>query len=333
MDVETAAPSAVETPSIEIPRSGTPEYADWRLNGTIAEKPKPAESTTADPSKETTSENTAPGTEPGKSTQESRRKPGAEARISELTARTKQLERELEEARRPKPTQAESSPAKPAPQVAQQEPTPEDKNADGTPKFKTYEEYTKALARWEIRQELAEQSRTQAAEAQQREAQAKVAEAQTRYPNFKEVVVPAVTAIVGDPQISPVIKTMLNDSEVFADLAFTLGSDAAEFAKFLQMAKTSPGKAIRYIAAVEAGIVDTLAKGAATRNEKGQFISEAEPKPPAKRGPESTPEPPIEINSRGGGSMDESARALKDGDFRSFKKAEDAKELRRRRGV
>src|SRR5271165_3274772 len=98
---------------IEIPRAGTQEYAEWRLSGTLPDKPKPAETAPADKLKEATSD-TATAPEPVKqeTKPESRRKPDAEARIRELTEESRRLRAELDEARKPKKTEAESSPAR-----------------------------------------------------------------------------------------------------------------------------------------------------------------------------------------------------------------------------
>lgn len=324
-----AAPSVATENIPEIPRSGTSEYAQWRLDGTLPEKkqPEPADSATAEEPTERA------GAEPATQQEKPRRKPDAEARIKSLTDRIKQLE--SQQGSSAKETPAESSPAKPATQKQQfdqKEPTTEDKNADGTPRFTTYEEYTKALARWEIRQEMAEQRRQDSMQAQQRELDTKVSDARARYGDqLDAVLAPTVTRIMGDASVVPTIKAMLNDSDVLPDLLYTLGSDQKALDNFLKM---PPGKQIRYLAALESGIQTELSTS--TRNDKGQFAKTAET--PAKRGPESAPEPPLEIGNRGR-ATDEPTRALKaieSGDtnaFRAWKQAEDRKAMARRRGA
>jgi len=347
MENETvvAAPSA-EQPSLEIPRSGTPEYADWRITGKLPEKksePKPAETASADAAKEQTTE--PAGAEPAKQ-QETRRKPDAEHRIKQLTDELKQVRTELDEVRRPKPTQAEPSPARPqVEQPTRPKPTLETKNDDGILKYGTYEDYIEDLADWKAEQRWVANQREQAARQQAAQLQSKVDDARARYGDqFDGVLAPTVNRIqskadaatgltsYGDQPVSTAVKAMLNDSDVLPDLIFTLGSDAEGLASFLKMA---PGKQIRYIAALEAGIQAELSKPA--RQPDGKFAAQTEP--PAKRGPESAPEPPIEIGHRGGGSMDESQRALQAAErgdvnaFRSWKQAEDRKALARRRGA
>lgn len=356
-----AAPSAavVEAPSLEIPRSNSPEYVEWRKTGTLPEKkepePKNAESLAADTSKETHSEadeaESAPDTDSGKKQQESRRKPGAEARIGELTAKLKQLERDLEEARKPKSTQAESSPAR------QEQPQQPQTYQDYRKAFKpaewiegyakanpdsSYEEANAAMvdhladARDYFRQ--IEQQRQQQANALQELAR----KAKEKYPDFDEVKTSFLGKVIsnqGKPLIPQPVFDIIESSDYLADVVYTIGSDEAEAAAFVEMAKTNPAKAVRYVAKVESLIEAELAK---PRNDKGQFAAnedEPAPKTPAKRGPESAPAPPLEINARGSGTMDEAERAfqaIERGDakaVRAFMAAENAKDLRRRRGV
>lgn len=329
-----AAPSAAEAPqTIEIPKSGSAEYAEWRFSGKLPEKATStqAESSPADTPKETAPEDAADSA--ATKTQEPKRKRdfGAEARIKELTDELKLVRRELEESRRPTQTQAESSPARQQQQYTRPKPTVEDKNQDGTAKFKTYEDYVEELADWKAEQRWSQQMREQQQQAQQREIASKVSEARERYENFDQVIKPALGAIVSDPQISPSVKGMLNDSPVLPDLIFTIASDPKELARFTEMAQTQPGKALRYIAKVESLIEEEFAAPKTAPKPK-----EA---PPAKPGPESAPEPPIDIGHRGTQPMDESQRAfqaIERGDsnaVRAFLKAENAKDLRRRRGI
>lgn len=342
------SPAAPETESFEIPRSGTPEYADWRLNGKVQEKqPKPAETAPADTSKETASDpergENAPGTEPGKSTQESRRKPGAEARIAELTARAKALERELEEARKPKPAQADPTPsARPVPQYTRPKPTPEDKGPDGNPKYSTYEDYVEELADWKAEQRIAQRDQQAAVAEAQKSVSQKLEEARKRYENFDSVALPLVPELM-KPDIPREVLAVLNDSPVLADLLYTIGGSEVSKADFLAACRNNPSKALRVALLMEQEIQAELAKGhtePAGRNERGQFTAQpGKDATPAKKGPENAPEPPIEIGNRGAAPMDEAARALQAverGDnnaFRAWKQAEDAKALRRRRGA
>jgi hypothetical protein len=77
---------------------------------------------------------------------------------------------------------------------------------------------------------------------------------------------------------------------------YTIGSDDAELAKFIEMAKANPNKAIRYVAKVESLIADELAKPKETpaRAENGQF----KPNAPEKKST-SAPKPPSPVNNGG----------------------------------
>jgi len=319
-----AAPSAVqESPvSYEIPRSGTPEYTEWRTSGKLPEKaqPKTADPAPADKSEQATTEDAA---DSAATTQEqeqkSKRRPDIEARFKQYADEVKALKAELESERRSKQTQADSSPAKPA--QPQQPQTYQDwrkgfkpsewvtKYAEQNPEA-SYEDAQAAMADHlaDVRDQY--RSYEQTARAQAKDLETKIADARSRYENFDEVSNPFVEKLVSSQNVPPVVKQMVNDSDVFADLVFTLAGDP----NFLALAQNEPGKAIRYIAKVESLIeAKTGASDAGTRNEKGQFVAAKQPETPApaKRGPESAPEPPIAIGSRGAGPMDESERAFK----------------------
>src|SRR6185437_13963910 len=93
-----AAPStAVAEPEItevQLPRSGSEEYANWRVTGELP-KPKQAESAPADAPKEATPE-TAAESGPATKQQEPRKGKDAEHRIKELLAEQKRLRAEVE---------------------------------------------------------------------------------------------------------------------------------------------------------------------------------------------------------------------------------------------
>ena len=167
----------------------------------------------------------------------------------------------------------------------------------------------------------------------------KLAEARKRYQDYDAVAQPFVKEML-QPDIPREIFGVLNDSPVLADLIYVIGGDEASKNDFLDACRTNPSKALRVALLMEQDIVKELEKGksASDRDDKGQF----KPKlveTPAKKGPEAAPAPPIEINHRGGGEMDEAARAISqiergnDAAFREWKRAEDRKTLARRRGV
>ena len=327
MSESTAVAESSSAPTVEVvdlPRSGTSDYAEWRVTGDLPE-PKPKTEEPAPSTKENQAEKgeSAP---PNKQQEKSK----TEKRFQKLLEENRRLKAETEAAKSPKVVEQ----AKPQ---GRTKPTAEDKSQDGKPKYSTYEDFVEDLADWKAEQRLAQHEQERQGRQQQEAIKSDLEKARSRYDNLDEVIFPALNKITGDAAVSPVVKAMLNDSEVLPDLLYTIGGEGLE--DFLKMAKSSPGKAIRYLAITENLIREELDKGSTGRNDKGQFEAPKSETTPAKRGPESSPEPPIEIGNRGTGPMDESAKALsaiERGDanaVRAWMKAENAKDLRRRRGV
>ncbi len=347
---QAASSTAVMEAPVELPSSGSSEYAQWRATGELPKaQPKPADPASADAPKETTTEpakaKPAPGTEPGKSTQESRRKPGAEQRIGELTAELKQLRRELEEARKPTKTQADSSPAKASqPQTYKEwreqfKPTAWAERYVEQNKDATMAEVSAALADYmaEVRDQYrtVEQQLTQ----QRQSVGQKLSEARQRYQDFDTVAAPVLQEML-KPDVSREVFNILNDSPVLADLLYVIGGTEQSKQDFLEACRSQPSKALRIALLMEGDIVRELGKTKeAPRSEAGKDARTAEEQVPAKKSPENAPAPPLEIGHRGTGAMDESERALSaiergnENAVRDWLRAENAKELRRRRGA
>lgn len=344
-----AAPSTPQT--FEIPRSGTPEYAEWRVSGEIPakkEQPKKEASASSDTGKDQTPEDEA--NSGAKEAQEKgKRRPDAEARIKQLNDENKRIKAELEDARKGKTEKAESSAAAKQPQTykdwrAEFKPskwieTYLTDNADAT-----YEDANAAMA------DHLGDVRDQFRSFEQRDAEAskqivtKVEDAKARYgEDALDTIIPTGEKITKDPRIAGVIKEMVKDSDVMVDLLYVLGTDP-KLDEFLELSRTNPRKAVRYVVEVEQGI-EAAFKGSKTATEgaergaDGKFVAKpAETETPAKRGRESAAEPPIELGSRGASTLSESERALKEmannpNAFGKWKAAEDAAELRRRRGM
>jgi hypothetical protein len=330
-----AVPSTAEP--MELPRSGTDAYAQWRIDGTIPAKPSEAQ-TVESPATDTPKAETAADPDPatGKK-QESRRKPDAEARIRELTDRQKQLERELEEYRKPKEAKADPPPAK-QPETTRPKPKTDDQ-VDGKNKYASYEDYVEDLADWKAEQRIASREREQAQAQQLQSTKQKLDEARTRYDDYDSKAIPVVQELLKEG-VSREVFSVLNDSPVLADLLYTIGGNDDTKADFLKAARENPGKALRVALLMEQEIVKELAKGteSSNRDEKGKFVK-AEVETPVKRGPESAPKPPIEIGNRGAGAGDDYAQALSDldagkpGAFQRLKALDDARDLRARRGA
>jgi len=279
----------------------TPEQrAEFRKTGNLPEPPKTEEAAPSSEPKpeEVEAKPTGDSEPPPVQEKKAKKVQTAEERIAQLEATIEKIRKGAG-----KETKAESSPATPKPEYTRPKPTADDKDDKGNPKYATYEDYIEDLADWKGEQRDAANQRIAQEQAQLREFNQKVAEAKSRYENFEEVVEPAAGMIHADPNIPPVVKQMLRDSEVLPDFLFTVGSDPAELERFVKMAKENPGKALRYIALTESLIADEL---------KPREEAPAKPKTQA-------PKPPSEAGGRAAAPPDALESAAKANDFRSFK--------------
>lgn len=255
--------------------------------------------------------------EAGKETQEknTRRKPGAEERISELIADKKRLEQELAEARKPKTTQAESSTAK-ATETAKEQ--PKKLEAPKKPVLeefvkqgKTIEDYDAAMdeyheknTEYKIQKALEEDRQKQALESAKRKAKEEWDAAAKRYPDLKDVVVPFANELNYANQL---VQAALNRSDVLHDLLYVIASKPEDRAAFLKEAKEDPLAAIERIAVTQRLIREQLSG-------KSKEKSEAEPKekkePPAKTKTEEL-QATREVGNRGSGPGDPAADAVR----------------------
>lgn len=243
----------------------------------------------------------------------------ADERIAELEATIEKI-RKGSGKETPK---VESSPTKPEPKQTPQEqptrpkPTADAKNDDGSDKFATYEDYIEDLADWKAEQREAKTQREATRKAQLDLGIAKVEEAKTRYKDFDVMVKPFWDEVVVNPDINPTIKAMIDDSDYFADLAYTIGSDPDELAKFKAM---PTGKQIRYIALTESLIAEEL--------EGKKVTTEETPAKPQTR----APRPPSEAGGRAASPPDAEAAAAAANDFRAFERESTRKYLAKLKG-
>ena len=256
-------------------RGGTPsleEFNSYRKDGTIPERFKSAEAATTDAPEqtvapaETEESEDAPESDPEKA-QEPPQKPAspAEKRIKELLAKTKELERKL--AAQPTTDVKPESSTAPAPQKASDpqytrpKPKPESMNQDGKP-YEAYEDYVEDLANWSGEQKLAQYQRAQAEQQARTVLQSKLDDARARYEDADDIIFPTAEA-VSKANIPPVVKQVIDDSDVFVDLCYVVGSDPEELKKFIALAQSNPRAAIGKVFEYERGIKDAFAKGKA----------------------------------------------------------------------
>jgi hypothetical protein len=261
-----------ETPTLD-------EFNSYRQSGELPARFKPAEeaaSTTADDPEETDTAGEDPKPEPDSDPEEAQElKPKTAKRIQQLLAEKKELERKLAEKQDVKP---ESSPA-PDPQHTRPEPTPEDKNEEGSLKFDTYEKYVKALARWEVEQGWETAKREQAQQEAQKALQAQIADARARYDDVDDVIFPAAKTI-NEAKIPLAVKEVFAQSDLFIDLCYVVGSDPDELKKFISLAESNPRAAIGKVFEYERGIREELSKDGKD-SEVPETKKTSAPKPPS----------------------------------------------------
>lgn len=178
----------------------------------------------------------------------------------------------------------------------------------------------------------------------------------------------AAGTIFEDQKIPLVIKKMVGGSSVMAHLLYVLSSDQAKFNQFLELARRDDVGAIRELSTLEGLVREELANGKSKsktsakpsteeepeseeadetqeeteeieeeeeeqtpRNSRGQFTKPQ--KPGSEKRITAAPPPPEEVGTRGSKPPDPVETAAKNGDFRAFKRAQDAKDLARRRGL
>ena len=293
----------------------SPEQREhWNATGEQPAPPKKQESAPAEPpAKEAKSAAAESETAPKQGKKD--RKPGeklsAEERISQLTAKNKELETELERSRAAatKPpetkteTKAEETPKRPSPF-----------NWQGTK-----EEYEAAMEKWEAHQRaevIAQFQRDAAAQANIQRLNQQIDEVVAKYPDTTRKQLGEVAGAFNEAALPGVIKQMLYDTEVLPELMY-LFSDKETRDNFIEQANKNPGKAIRALALMEADVKAKLT--AKPDAEKSESKVPAETKPRA-------PKPPSEVGGRGTTGEDALRTAAAAGDFSSF----EAEESRRK---
>lgn len=338
--VVATEPSSVQT---DLMAGMTPaERSNWRKTGEIPAPPKKGESESPDSQEKSGPEAQAAerapqsGAEKPQESQKPKPKPklSAEERISELTAQRRTAESRADTAEaRNRDLEARiaalekgktAEPPKPEPVEAKEEEyqplDPEKYFAEH--KDATWEDYSKAdskqAAKWAKEQAVKELKAEQEKDRHQsqmteqsKQIAEKLAEGKARYKDFDEVMPPTMTAIMNDQNIPVVVKALIGDSEILPDLLYALGQKKEDFDKFLNMAKTAPGKALRYIANVESLVMEELEKSKGSGSPNGA----EKPASPVTR----APKPVSEVSGRNVPPDDAAASAVAANDFRSAK--------------
>lgn len=301
-------------------------------------------------------EKSAPASATGDSHQEKKPK-GADARLTELlndlreaglspaelkTFKQTYRKQDTQQAAPPKPAAAEHT-EKPAELTEPVEPKVND--------FKTYDDYDAAmknynreLTAFEVQKAIRADRAQRAQEESMRSTNAKIADAAQRYGTEADTVIRATSRAFVNVQdgkvqwnIPPAVGDVIGGSPLWADLVYTLGSDATELQSFMELAKTNPGQAIRKIVTMEKLIEAELAKGgksvgagnegdgaAPPRGEDGKFQKTAPDKRESK-----APPPPAEVSGRGSSPPDAEAEAIRTNDFKALQRLENERDLKR----
>jgi hypothetical protein len=330
--VITPSPSGPAPEStLQIPARGTPEYDHWRKTGEV-ELP---DSVKADPDPAAEAEDsndipdlpsggadknapeTAAAPEAAKPQEPERRKRGdAAKRIQELLEENRQLRQKADA--KPNSSPANPDPAKAAPEKAAR-PTPKDVDPKtGQAKYKDWQEYEDALLAWNTEQVLSKVDERLSAKDRDSQVrsendalvkgfQGQVDAARKEYADFDEVAFnnPEITGKI--PRGS-IIDLCILQTDLGAKTLYYLGKNPAKIAEILKLPPFRQSAELMKI----------------------QLQFEKPANPPAK--PKSNaPAPVTELGTRAVVPGDESERAVKADDFRSYRETENAKELARRR--
>lgn len=308
--VMEATPTVMEVSRGPLVNLTQEERAEFRTTG---ELPKPrtevaATSSDAKPVEgkaETAGESDTPKTTQEKPKFEPKPKQTAEERIAQLEATIEKIRKGKEEKETPK---AEPSPAPKPVEATRPKPTADAKKSDGTPKFETYEDYIEDLADWKAeqreansKQEAAKESQEKAKKAKYDAAVIKVDEAKERYPDFADKAQPFWDEVIVNPKVALAVKEVIDESDYFADLAYTIGGSKEELAKFVAL---PPGKQLRYIALAESLIAEEL---------EGKAKPEVAPEKPRT----AAPRPPAEVGGRSTAPIDDEYAAVAANDYRA----------------
>lgn len=328
METMTQAESSTATP-VEIPQSGTDGYAEWRISGTIPEKPKKAEPAPAE-AKES-GDAADPAATKGVEKQ-AKRRPDVEARFKAFTDEIKKLRQELEETRNPKKQETQTPRTYEEWRGGFKVKAWTDAYAAQHPNA-SWEEIQDALTDYKADVREAYRNAERESEARVKMASSRLNEARKIYSDFDSVAKPVLTDLLeadSKKEIDPFISRMINDSPFLPHLLYVIGGSEETRADFAETVRRDPRKAAWLITNMEDSISKELSKKSSS-NEPA--------KPSTQKESPRTAAPPIEIGSRGGGPMDESERAMdamKKGDLNAFaawKRAEDRKDLARRKGL
>ncbi len=308
----------------EVEKLTTDERQEWLKSGDLPSD-KPAET----PAEKPPEKKETPAEEPEQSRFEkpaSKEKKPTQMGYGELRARVADLEAQLASrtAREPEAPPAPKVEAKP-PEKVRVKPTPSDKDDKGQAKYATYEDYLEDLADYKAEQKIValekkmgEDDAKRTVEAQQKQVtmrwQEQVDAARAKHADFMEVALDSKLPI---PPGSAVEQWVL-DSDIGTEILYHLAKHPDELKAIHAM---PPVKAARALTILEAELSDSPAPP-----------PEPAPASAAKR-VTSAPPPAHEVGNRQRApDYDPAAEALAEGDFDAYRRAQNAKEIKSRKG-
>ena len=247
------------------------------------------------------------------------KKPG-QMGYKDLRARIAELEAQIAAGKKPAAadSQAERADAKGKDEKVCPRPRSADKNADGSAKYTTWEDYEDDLLSWHS-EKLRGDVKTDSAKAEQEAkvrqlnkemndlVQHKANEARKKYADFDEKALAKDLPIIKDS----VLERWILDSDLGMDIAYHYGTHRDELDKLNAM---TPFAAARELTRLE----DKLSQPAKPDT---TVVSVAPPKITK------APPPAREVGGRGSVAPDDETATVASGDFRAYKRVVDAKDI------
>lgn len=345
--VESASTQATPETPAALPElsSLTPEQRQtWRETGNLpkAQDSAPAEKKTTQADSSTAEKKSADSASDSATEKDAQKphlktKEDTAARIKEILDENKTLKSRLDAVEQKTTDKREAKQeSHPAPEVYK--PLDADEFFKGNPAkgqsgHKTYEDFVRASGKhegqWAARQEIAAENSRKAQVEAAKEMTEKLSDAQKRYPEWNQDRFQATAkAFMDDPQISPAIKGMIDQSPVIVDLLYVFDSDPKAKADFIATCKSNPAAAVRKLVLTEqlvmeqlktsgsnkGGDADKSAKATPERGTDGKFQKKEE----AAAEPISRAARPVpEVGGRGSATEDGAVAAVKADDYRS----------------
>lgn len=324
------------------------QHYEWKLTGKMPDESPTTEdsATSQDDKSDTSSEETqdvsktAAESETAQAEPEKKDKPKAgihklQKRVDTLTGRNRTLASDLEGERENNRKLQERLDAIEQ-RLAGKQPAAEPKKAEsastGDPRpkvddFKTYDEYVEALSDWKTRQTLQSERAAEAKKASESEHRKvieshleRLEEARGKYEDFDEVVGRNLP-LGGNEATAQASQLFLLETENAPDVMYAIASDPELASQLAEI--TNPRKAIAFITRLS----DKLAASQEETTEK----ESAKPAvaPLVRKKVTNAPPPPVHVGGRTATTEDEAQAALKRGDFATYKRVMNARDIAR----